>query len=73
VSERLRPASAPAGGSLVIMVIGVNGTGKTTTSASWRGLQGGGEGCAPCGGDTFRAAAIEQLEVWANRNGILPW
>lgn len=64
------PISAPAGGSLVIMVIGVNGTGKTTTIGKLaRAYKGEGKDVLLVAADTFRAAAIEQLEVWANRTG----
>lgn len=64
------PVSAPAGGSLVIMVIGVNGTGKTTTIGKLaRAYKGEGKDVILVAADTFRAAAIEQLEVWANRTG----
>ncbi len=52
----------------VIMVVGVNGVGKTTTigKIAWRYTQAG-RSVLIGAGDTFRAAAIEQLEVWANR------
>jgi fused signal recognition particle receptor len=54
----------------VILVVGVNGTGKTTTIAKMarRFLD---QGLSPMlvAGDTFRAAAIEQLEIWADRTG----
>ena len=54
----------------VIMVIGVNGTGKTTTiSKIARKLKGQGRSVLLAAADTFRAAAIEQLEVWAQRVG----
>ncbi|MGQ9602692.1 MAG: signal recognition particle-docking protein FtsY [bacterium] len=55
----------------VIMVVGVNGSGKTTTIAKLAHLfksQGKSVLLAAC--DTFRAAAIEQLEVWAKRVGV---
>lgn len=52
----------------VIMVVGVNGAGKTTTIGKLsRLLQSEGRSVLLCAADTFRAAAIEQLEVWANR------
>jgi len=70
VSGTSPPATAPAGGSLVIMVIGVNGTGKTTTIGKLaRAYKGEGKDVLLVAADTFRAAAIEQLEVWANRTG----
>jgi fused signal recognition particle receptor len=55
---------------LVIMVIGVNGTGKTTTiSKIAQKLKGQGKSVLLVAADTFRAAAIEQLEVWGQRVG----
>lgn len=54
----------------VIMVIGVNGTGKTTTiSKIAQKLKGQGKSVLLAAADTFRAAAIEQLEVWGERVG----
>src|SRR5580692_7671255 len=56
---------------LVIMMVGVNGTGKTTTTgklASYFRRQG--KTVLLCAADTFRAAAIEQLEVWGQRTGV---
>ncbi|MEO8100649.1 MAG: signal recognition particle-docking protein FtsY [Acidobacteriota bacterium] len=54
----------------VIMVVGVNGAGKTTTIGKLtRRLQSEGRTVMLCAADTFRAAAIEQLEVWAQRTG----
>ena len=55
----------------VTFLVGVNGTGKTTTSgklAAW--YRGMGKSVLLCAADTFRAAAIEQLEVWAGRSGV---
>jgi len=55
----------------VIFLVGVNGTGKTTTTgklAAW--FRGQGKSVLLCAADTFRAAAIEQLEVWASRSGV---
>ncbi len=55
----------------VILMIGVNGTGKTTTTAKLAYFfQKQGKTVAVVAGDTFRAAAIEQLQVWANRLNI---
>lgn len=53
---------------VVIAVVGVNGSGKTTTCAklAWR-LQQEGRSVTVAAGDTFRAAAIEQLKTWAQR------
>src|SRR5271169_4083520 len=54
----------------VIMVVGVNGAGKTTSIGKLtRRLQSEGKNVLLCAADTFRAAAIEQLEVWAQRTG----
>ncbi|MBM3334441.1 signal recognition particle-docking protein FtsY [Candidatus Sumerlaeota bacterium] len=54
----------------VILVVGVNGTGKTTTIAKLaRRFGDGGLSTMLVAGDTFRAAAIEQLEIWAKRTG----
>ncbi|HEX7727445.1 MAG TPA: signal recognition particle-docking protein FtsY [Terracidiphilus sp.] len=61
----------PASGPKVTFLVGVNGAGKTTTSgklASW--LRGQGRTVLLCAADTFRAAAIEQLEIWAARSGV---
>jgi fused signal recognition particle receptor len=54
----------------VVLVVGVNGTGKTTTIAKLAALWKG-EGLSPLlvAGDTFRAAAVEQLRVWGERIG----
>ena len=64
----VEPATPPK----VIFLVGVNGTGKTTTSgklASW--FRAEGKSVLLCAADTFRAAAIEQLEVWASRSGVI--
>ena len=55
----------------VIFLVGVNGTGKTTSAgklAAWYRAQG--KSVLLCAADTFRAAAIEQLEIWAARSGV---
>ncbi|MBB5058977.1 fused signal recognition particle receptor [Granulicella aggregans] len=55
----------------VIMMVGVNGTGKTTTSGKLAALfSAQGNSVLLCAADTFRAAAIEQLEVWASRSNV---
>src|ERR1041384_4720138 len=55
----------------VILVVGVNGTGKTTTLGKLAGvLRAQGKTVLLAAADTFRAAAIEQLEVWATRTGV---
>ncbi|MDA1094477.1 MAG: signal recognition particle-docking protein FtsY [Acidobacteria bacterium] len=62
------PAPAPQSGPRVILVVGVNGTGKTTTVGRLaRLLTLSGETLVICAADTFRAAAVEQLEIWAQR------
>ena len=54
----------------VILVIGVNGVGKTTTIGKLaHNLSAQGKRVLLCAGDTFRAAAADQLEIWANRSG----
>jgi fused signal recognition particle receptor len=55
----------------VLFVVGVNGTGKTTTIGKLANrLKKEGAKVTLCAADTFRAAAIEQLEVWARRSGV---
>ena len=55
----------------VILLLGVNGTGKTTSTAKLaRYFQKDGHGVLLAAADTFRAAAIEQLSVWAGRLGV---
>jgi fused signal recognition particle receptor len=65
-----RPLRTVVGTPEVILVVGVNGTGKTTTVGKLaRILRSGGKTVLLCAADTFRAAAIEQLEVWGERSG----
>jgi fused signal recognition particle receptor len=67
----MRPVANPASPPKVTFLVGVNGTGKTTTSgklAAWYRAQD--KSVLLCAADTFRAAAIEQLEVWAGRSGV---
>jgi fused signal recognition particle receptor len=55
----------------VIMIVGVNGTGKTTTVGKLaRLIKESGRAPIICAADTFRAAAVEQLEIWAKRAGV---
>ncbi|MBV8828947.1 MAG: signal recognition particle-docking protein FtsY [Acidobacteriaceae bacterium] len=55
----------------VVMVVGVNGAGKTTTIGKLaHRFLGEGRSVLLCAADTFRAAAIEQLDVWAKRAGV---
>ena len=58
-------------GTEVILMVGVNGTGKTTTSGKLAAhFTAEGKSVLLCAADTFRAAAIEQLEVWAQRSNV---
>lgn len=55
----------------VVLFIGVNGVGKTTSIGKIaRSLKQQGKSVLLCAGDTFRAAAADQLEIWANRAGV---
>lgn len=55
----------------VILMVGVNGVGKTTTIGKLaKRFQSEGKSVMLAAGDTFRAAAVEQLQVWGNRNNI---
>lgn len=66
-----RPAANPGDAPLIVMLVGVNGVGKTTTVAKLAALYKQMRGpVLVAAADTFRAAAIEQLEVWCNRAGV---
>ena len=70
-----RPFEVPAPSSIerpvVVLVVGVNGVGKTTTAGKLaRRFRDGGYSVMLAAGDTFRAAAIDQLKVWGERNGV---
>jgi len=66
-----RPLAYVENPPAVIMLVGVNGAGKTTTIGKLAAhLKGEGRSVLLCAADTFRAAAIEQLEVWGQRTGI---
>ncbi len=70
---RMYPASrnGRAAPPVVIFVVGVNGTGKTTTIGKLaHRLLKEGRSVMLCAADTFRAAAVEQLAIWAERNGV---
>src|SRR5215469_10383156 len=57
-------------GPEVLLIVGVNGTGKTTTIGKLASLfRSQGKSVLLCAADTFRAAAIEQLEIWGSRTG----
>jgi len=65
-----QPVTKVDGMPEVILVVGVNGTGKTTTIGKLaQVLRSEGKTVLLCAADTFRAAAIEQLEVWGQRSG----
>ena len=66
-TETVAPGAPPE----VVMMVGVNGTGKTTTTGKLAAFyRAQGRTVLLCAADTFRAAAIEQLEVWAGRSGV---
>ncbi len=75
VEKSLAPVAKPleidmARKPFVVLVVGVNGSGKTTTIAKLtQRLRAEGKSVTLAAGDTFRAAAIEQLKVWGNRLG----
>jgi len=65
------PVRAPNQPPFVIFLVGVNGTGKTTTAGKLAAhLQRQDKKVLLCAADTFRAAAIEQLETWSQRSGV---
>jgi fused signal recognition particle receptor len=71
LDENAQPPKAVATAPEVIMMVGVNGTGKTTTSGKLAAFyRSQGKTALLCAADTFRAAAIEQLEVWSERSGV---
>ena len=72
----LKPVDQPlmidsSNGPFVVLVVGVNGVGKTTTIGKLaKQFQSQGYKVMLAAGDTFRAAAVEQLETWGDRNGV---
>jgi fused signal recognition particle receptor len=76
IAEILQPVAIPlaidpARKPFVVLVVGVNGSGKTTTIAKLAHLyKGEGRKVMLAAGDTFRAAAVEQLKVWGDRAGV---
>lgn len=74
ILQILRAADTPAPNGRtphVTMIVGVNGTGKTTTVGKLaRLIKDSGKTPLICAADTFRAAAVEQLQVWATRAGV---
>jgi len=66
------PKAVSDGGPFVILLVGVNGVGKTTTIGKLANrFRKEGKSVMLCAADTFRAAAIEQLEVWSTRSNVL--
>ncbi len=66
-----RPIELAASGPTVILVVGVNGSGKTTSIAKLANMfRSQGKKVVLGAGDTFRAAAVEQLTIWADRLGV---
>ena len=74
LEETLAPAAAPldlSGRPSVILMLGVNGSGKTTSCGKLAAtLRASGKSVVLAAADTFRAAAIEQLQVWGGRAGV---
>lgn len=67
----VRPAAPIATRPHVILIVGVNGTGKTTSVGKLANVfKSQGYSVMVCAADTFRAAAVEQLAVWADRAGV---
>jgi len=65
------PAQIPEGNPFVILTVGVNGVGKTTTIGKLaHRFKSDGKKVMLCASDTFRAAAVEQLEIWASRADV---
>lgn len=71
MGEKTTPIKLSEDGPTVIMVVGVNGVGKTTTIGKMaHNYKEQGQRVMLAAGDTFRAAAIDQLEIWAERVGV---
>ena len=72
INDVSKPLVIPEGdGPFVILMVGVNGVGKTTTIGKLaKQFQAQGKSVMLAAGDTFRAAAVEQLQVWGDRNDI---
>ena len=69
-AEHWEPVPAVDGGPAVVLVVGVNGTGKTTTIGKLAARErANGRRVVLAAADTFRAAAIDQLRIWATRTG----
>ena len=68
LSEKPRAIAKSEGRTTTVLVVGVNGTGKTTSCAKLAGLlKRNGESVLLAAADTFRAAAVEQLQTWGTR------
>jgi len=76
IARRLAPAAKPlaldaSARPVVVLVVGVCGSGKTTTIGKLaKQFRGEGRSVLLAAGDTFRAAAVEQLQVWGERTGV---
>jgi len=76
LKDQLKPVTQPlmidrSKSPYVILVVGVNGVGKTTTIGKMaKRFQSQGHSVMLAAGDTFRAAAVEQLQVWGDRNNV---
>jgi fused signal recognition particle receptor len=76
ISEKMKPIEQKLSfpeteGPKVILMVGVNGSGKTTTTGKLsKQLQDAGHKVMLAAGDTFRAGAVEQLSIWAERNNL---
>ncbi len=71
ILDKSAAAARPVGAPHVVLIVGVNGVGKTTTIGKLAN-QMRSEGRKPliCAADTFRAAAVDQLQIWADRAGV---
>ncbi len=71
ILDKSAAAARPVGTPHVVLIVGVNGVGKTTTIGKLAN-QMRSEGRKPliCAADTFRAAAVDQLQIWADRAGV---
>jgi fused signal recognition particle receptor len=71
IFENVEPAPSTSARPQVTLIVGVNGTGKTTTVGKLaNALKASGKDPLICAADTFRAAAVEQLAVWAQRANV---
>ena len=71
VFEESTPVVTPSSKPHVMLIVGVNGVGKTTTIGKIANqLKQDGKSVLICAADTFRAAAVDQLQIWADRAGV---